>query len=82
MRAPDYNNFDTGLMKNWEFHEEMRIQFRAELFNTFNHPQFYSPSGSYVGCDPNSDTACVSGLGAITSAFAGREIQFGGKFYW
>jgi Carboxypeptidase regulatory-like domain/TonB dependent receptor len=82
MRAPDYNNFDTGLMKNWQLREEMRIQFRAELFNTFNHPQFYSPNGSYGGCDPNSNTACVSGLGAITSAFTGREIQFGGKFYW
>jgi hypothetical protein len=82
MRAPDYNNFDTGLMKNWQLHEEMRIQFRAELFNTFNHPQFYSPNGTYGGCDPNSNTACVSGFGAITSAFTGREIQFAGKFYW
>jgi hypothetical protein len=82
MRAPDYNNFDTGLMKNWWFSESLRFQFRAELFNTFNHPQFYSPSGVYSGCDPNSDPNCVTGFGKITSAFDGREVQFAGKFYW
>ena len=82
MRAPDYNNFDTGIMKNWALPESMRIQFRAEMFNTFNHPQFYSPNGSYSGCDPNSNTSCLSSFGQITSAFPGRQVQMSGKFYW
>lgn len=82
MRAPDYNNVDMGIMKNWALEKEMRIQFRAELFNTFNHPQFYTPSGSYAGCDPNATSTCASGFGKITSAFPGREVQMSGKFYW
>jgi hypothetical protein len=82
MRAPDYNNVDMGIMKNWALEREMRIQFRAEMFNTFNHPQFYSPSGSYAGCDPNVTSTCASAFGTITSAFPGREVQMSGKFYW
>jgi hypothetical protein len=82
MRAPDYNNFDTGIMKNWSLFRETRLQFRAEMFNTFNHPQFYSPSGSYPGCDPNVTSTCPSGFGQITNAFPGREVQVSGKFYW
>jgi hypothetical protein len=82
MRAPDYNNVDLGIMKNWILPRETRIQFRAEMFNAFNHPQFYSPSGSYSGCDPNATSSCVSGFGKITSAFPSREVQMSGKFYW
>jgi hypothetical protein len=82
MRSPDYNNFDTGIMKNWNLHRETRIQFRAEMFNTFNHPNFYTPNGSYNGCDPNSDTNCPSGFGQITNAFPARQVQMSGKFYW
>jgi len=82
MRAPDFNNADLGILKNWSLPRETRIQFRAEMFNAFNHPQFYSPNGSYSGCDPNAGSSCVSGFGKITSAFPAREVQVSGKFYW
>jgi hypothetical protein len=81
-RAPGYNNFDTAIMKNWSIREKKRLQFRAELFNTFNHPQFYSPNTSYSGCDPNSDSSCSSSFGQITNTFPSREVQMSGKFYW
>jgi hypothetical protein len=80
--SPGYNNFDTGIMKNWAFRESMRVQFRAEMFNTFNHPNFFTPNGSYSGCDPNSSSNCPSGFGQITKAFPSREMQWSGKFYW
>ena len=60
----------------------MRLQFRAELYNTLNHPQFYTPNTGYRGCDPNADTICGSGFGQITNTFPARSIQFAGKFYW
>jgi hypothetical protein len=85
LRGPGYQNWDTSIMKNWHFTESMRLQFRAEMYNTFNHAQFYAPSGggaSYSGCDPNADSTCQSGLGQITNAFPARTVQFGGKFYW
>lgn len=82
LRAPGYQNFDTAFMKNWYLARETRLQFRAELFNTFNHPQFYSPNPNYGGCDPNASSSCSSGFGQITSAFPSREVQFSGKYYW
>ncbi|MGD0442323.1 MAG: carboxypeptidase regulatory-like domain-containing protein [Edaphobacter sp.] len=87
LRGPGYQNWDTAIMKNWRFHEAMRIQFRAEMFNTFNHPQFYAPQfggESWTGCDPNGAeaTSCSSTLGQITNSFPARTVQFGGKFYW
>ena len=36
IRAPGRSNFDVTLMKNFNFTEERRIQFRAGFFNIFN----------------------------------------------
>jgi Carboxypeptidase regulatory-like domain len=85
LRGPGYQNWDTSIMKNWYFTESMRLQFRAEMFNTFNHAQFYTPQGggeTYTGCDPNAQAGCQSSLGQITNAFPSRTVQFAGKFYW
>lgn len=83
VRAPDYVNYDTAIMKNWMLGGVRRIQFRAELFNAFNHPQFYAPNTGYNGCDPNTGSGgCASGFGQISSTFPSREVQFAGKFYW
>lgn len=82
LRGPRYQNWDTSLMKNWQIKESMRIQFRAELYNTFNHPQFYTPNTGYGGCDPNADSSCASSFGQITNTFPSRTVQFAGKFYW
>jgi hypothetical protein len=82
LRGPSYQNWDTALMKNWLFTESMRLQFRAEMYNTFNHPQFYTPNTGYTGCDPNADSSCGSSFGQITNSFPARTVQFAGKFYW
>jgi hypothetical protein len=82
LRSPGYQNWDIALLKNWRFKEAMRIQFRAETFNSFNHGQFYTPNESYSGCDPNASSSCNSSFGQITNAFPSREVQIGGKFYW
>jgi hypothetical protein len=47
--------------------ERQTIQFRAEAFNLFNHPNLLGPSGNYFF---NS----VSGA-KITQARDGRDIQ-------
>ena len=44
--GPGQFNFDTALVKNIRvggIHEEAALQFRAEFFNIFNHPQFSNP---------------------------------------
>jgi hypothetical protein len=83
LRGPRYQDWDTSLDKNWYFNETMRLQFRLETYNTFNHPSFYSPSGtSYSGCDPNSSSSCPSNFGQITNTFPSRNVQLAAKFYW
>jgi hypothetical protein len=83
LRGPHYQDWDTILAKNWQLKEGMSFQFRFETYNTFNHPNFYSPSGtSYSGCDPNASSNCASNLGQITNTFQPRNVQLAGKFYW
>jgi hypothetical protein len=42
-RGPDFQNLDSSLFKNFVFTESIRMQFRAEAFNTTNTPQFAQP---------------------------------------
>jgi len=72
LRAPGFVNWDMGLEKSWKFTESMRFQFRFELFNAFNHPNFFVPD-SNLG-DAN--------FGTINSAYPPRSLQFAGKFYF
>lgn len=40
------NNWDMGIFKDTPIGEKMRLEFRAEIFNVFNHAQFYSIDGN------------------------------------
>ena len=72
LRAPGFVNWDMGLQKWWNITETKRLQFRFELYNTFNHPNFFEP-------DTNLGDA---NFGTITAAYPARSLQFAGKFYW
>ena len=57
LQLPGINNVDFSVFKNFGFGEQRRVQFRADFFNAFNHPQ-------YIPGSPN-DVAPV-----VTTAFA------------
>ena len=44
MRGPGYQNVDLSLLKNTRLREKINLQFRAEYFNLFNHPNFWQPN--------------------------------------
>ena len=46
--GPSFINTDFSIMKNTKLGEGMRLQFRAEIFDVFNHPNFGQP-GNLVG---------------------------------
>jgi hypothetical protein len=48
-RSPNYWNLDAGLQKNIPLNEQVRLQFRAEFFNLFNHANFDNPGGATDG---------------------------------
>jgi hypothetical protein len=67
--GPGFVNFNTSLMKTTKLREGLDLQFRAEAFNLFNHPNFNLPD-NFLG----SPT-----FGRILSAQSPRHIQFGLK---
>ncbi len=68
--GPGFQNVNASIVKNTAFGERFNVQFRAEAFNLFNHPNFNLPD-NFLG----SPT-----FGRITSARDPRHIQFGLKF--
>ncbi len=42
--GPGYSNVDFSITKNTQIWERLNLQFRAEFFNIFNHPNFALPN--------------------------------------
>jgi hypothetical protein len=71
--GPDQNNTDFSIAKRTGLHwrESSYVDFRADFYNTFNHPQFANPAANF---------SAPSTFGRITSATVQpRLIQFGLK---
>jgi len=45
-RDTGFHNVDFSVTKNFKFGERVKAQFRAEMFNVFNHPEFANPWGA------------------------------------
>jgi hypothetical protein len=43
---PPINNWDIGVFKETPIGEKLRVEFRTEIFNIFNHAQFYGVDGN------------------------------------
>jgi len=67
--GPGYQNVNFSVLKNTPIRENVNLQFRAEFFNLFNHPNFGLPD-NFLG----SPT-----FGSILSADSPRRVQFGVK---
>jgi hypothetical protein len=81
LRGPGLQEFDLSLFKNWIlWRERMRLQFRAEFFNLFNHANFQAPKVKVFDGDGNViPTASQLTSPTLTPE---RQIQFGLKLTW
>jgi hypothetical protein len=71
--GPGQNVFDGSLRKVFAVTESQRLEFRAEFFNLFNHPNFAQPD-NFIDDGPGV-------AGTITEiAIPMRQIQFGLKY--
>jgi len=70
--GPGLANFDTTIQKEFPVRENLKLQFRADVFDFFNHPNLNSP----VGSGRTFSSAANSTFGSITSALDPREMQF------
>ena len=76
--GPGLVNFAFTVLKNTVITERLRLQFRAELFNIFNHANFQAPNinagTSTIGFAPNPIPVTLT-----QTATEGRDLQFGLK---
>ena len=69
--GPGTDNWDLGFQKFFRLHsEQRRIEFRAEMFNAFNHAQFGLPNGN---------SGAGANFGRVASASSPRLMQMGMK---
>jgi len=71
--GPRFNNVDFSVLKDTKLNERVILQFRAEVFDLFNHPSFGQP-GRVVG---------TAAFGRITNtrfptgdSGSSRQLQF------
>jgi hypothetical protein len=76
VRSPGVNTANLSVLKEFymsRLREGMHLEFRAEFFNAFNHPQFGPPDTTWEG----------GNFGVVTyQQNDPREIQLALKFYW
>jgi hypothetical protein len=70
--GPGYVDADISLQKNFPITETMKIQFRTDFLNAFNHPNFAVPN----------DSCCTGTFGVSSSTQDARQLQFALKFYF
>jgi hypothetical protein len=73
LRNDGVNNVDASILKNFDIRETVRLQFRTEFFNFFNHVTFNGPN-----LDPtNSNFARITGQANLP-----RTTQMALKLTW
>jgi hypothetical protein len=83
--GPGLQMWDLSLFKQFKFTERWQLQFRAEFFNAFNHPNFAAPN-AYIG-SPGSFGKVSNTLSPILGNDSGgpgdpREIQLALKLFF
>jgi hypothetical protein len=76
IRGPGFQRWDMSVLKNFPVTERIRVQFRAEFFNIFNHTNFQGVAATL------GTTTGASAFGRITSTRDPRIIQLGLKLYF
>jgi hypothetical protein len=76
LTAPGFENIDFAISKNTAVKERVSLQFRAEAFNIFNHPNFGQPSNSFTAANFGQILSTRSTRGDLGSS---RQLQLGMK---
>jgi len=82
LRGPAFKELNLSIFKNTPLTERVTLQFRAEFFNVFNHPNFANPNLPNFITDPASaglDPATGRGLGPLALSATG-DVGIGNPF--
>ena len=75
LEGPSWYNIDASVFKDFHLSESRYFQFRAEAYNTLNHPQFSYPGDGNFLSDPN-----FAKISSVRNG--GRQMQLALKFYF
>ncbi|MEI9979576.1 MAG: hypothetical protein WDN23_11360 [Edaphobacter sp.] len=70
--GPNFANFDVSIAKTFalsQAHEAWKLQFKLDMFDVFNHPNYGQPNANIGG---------GSTVGTITSNVTNRQMQLAG----
>jgi hypothetical protein len=85
LRGPAFFQWDMSGMKNFGLTEKVKLQFRADIFNILNHPNFANvdtgicssvayPTATSAVCTPNTpNPAQHVGFGVASATIAGAD---------
>ena len=76
LRGPGYFQLDLSGMKNFAITERVTMQFRADIFNIFNHPNFENPNGGICNA-VQSATSTTPASCTITGGVPSINSNFG-----
>jgi hypothetical protein len=76
LTAPGFEDIDFAISKTTAVKERVSLQFRAEAFNLFNHPNFAQPSNSFTAANFGQITSTRTARGDLGSS---RQLQLGMK---
>jgi hypothetical protein len=88
LKGPAFNNWDIAVQKNFAIHEQIGLEFRAEMFNAPNHFSYFSVGSNTVATlgavqsngtyQPNysSTGAFQNAFGQVSSATDPRTTEF------
>ena len=82
--GPGLIDMDFSLFKNipiTKISEAFKAQFRTEVFNIFNRPNFTSPNDNRVIMDSSGTLNPTAGVFTLTNTTS-RQIQFALKLTW
>jgi hypothetical protein len=74
LKGPSAYNFDFSLFKDFKVREHHTAQFRAEMFNIFNTPQFSNPGANLSA--PNSFGKSLGTISTPAGFGTNRQVQF------
>ena len=83
--GPGQFNWDISIVKNTQITERVRMQFRSDFYNAFNHSQFASPQGTNfgtVGFENVGNFGTPTGNLITATSVNPRLIQFGVHFFF
>jgi hypothetical protein len=83
LTGPRLFQWDWSLFKMVTIHESVRLQFRAEIFNALNHPDFAAPNAS-IGTPAAGTISSLVGNSTLAAQPVGqpRQIQLALKLYF